>query len=545
MSNPFRQYCAPEHLDKRAETWYTVRFTNDSQNPMFKAKKTGQKAPRVAILGHRGIPNSYGGFEALAEALAKYFVGFGAKVSVYCRKQYFKVRPTEFQGAKLIYLSTITRKSLDTAAHTLFSIIHAVVNNVADVFVIVNVGNAPFALLARLLGKKVILCVDGLDWQRKKWGTVARIYLRACSHLAKIAANEIVTDAQSVQDFYQEFRKAKSTHIPYGTDIELPTAGDEDFLAEYGLKSKQYFIYVARLEPENNPLLVVKAYVRSGSKLPLVMIGGNRYNHALIEELKAAANENVIFLGRLFGARSKQLMKHSLAYIRAAEVGGISPAVIEAMGRGVCVIANDKSENREPLGDAGLFYNLRISELAKRIKQVTAHPEMAIERGKKSAERAMVLYSWNTICYEYFKLVKKLTEEKVITIPSVDVSKKRVLITGIDGVLAATLEEYFSANYNVRVTKYSLTDNWVNNRAFEQAVAAFRPDYIFHLGALADFEKYDSATITAKLNPQEYAAAVAERYGATLQTLAPLGAISQAEKFMGLMMQQTEPLRAA
>lgn len=493
-------------------------------------KKITINQPRIAILGHRGIPNSYGGFETLAEEIADRLVGFGASVKVYCRSNYFEKRPTRYKGVDLVYLPTVNYKTLDTPVHSFVSVLHVIFKNTADVVVMVNVGNAPFALLAKLFGKKVVFCVDGLDWQRKKWGKFASWYLKTCSYFAKFVSHAVVTDAQSVQEFYKNTRGTTSTHIPYGTDIETEHMPDTDVLAEYGLIYKKYFIYVARFEPENNPLLVVKAHVASGSQLPLVMIGDNRYDQEYVRQIKAAANDKVIFLGYVFGNRYKTLVKNSLAYVRAAEVGGISPAVIEAMGRSVCVIANDKPENREPIADTGLFYHLNVAAIANHFKQVSEQPEKAIELGRKAGQRAMVLYSWDTIAYEYFKVIKKVAEPKTaldgaVAAAKASTGKKRILITGAGGMLGSAMRDHFAKNYIILATSLNPRDQLVapldvrDQVAYEKTVADFRPDYIFHFAAQTNLEACEKNlpdTYAVNTLSVKFAAQAATKYGAKL-----------------------------
>ncbi len=502
---------------------------------------------RVAILGHRGIPSTYGGFETFAEKITEALVGLGCKVAVYCRKNYFKERPAEYKGARLVYLSTVTNKMLDTFVHTFISVLHVIFKNTADTIIVVNVGNAPFALLAKLFGKKVIFCVDGLDWERKKWGAFAKWYLRTCSYFAKWAAHEVVTDAGSVQEFYLKERGTKSHMIPYGTDIESGNS-DPNVLKEIGVESKKYFIYVARFEPENNPLMVVKAHVASGSTLPLVMIGDNRYNQAFVDEIKRAANDKVIFLGYVFGTTYKTLLRESLAYIRAAEVGGISPAVIEAMGRGVCVIANDKPENREPLAESGVFYQLNEASLTEAITTLTAHPEKAIELGKKAAQRAMIVYSWDTIGFEYFKLIKhnmhsvraNNQEIDTLTPANANAGKKKILLTGAGGMLGRAMYEHYARTYNVLATNRTAYESWMrpldvtNYAEYEKMVAEFKPDYIFHLAAMTNLEeceKHLADAYTLNTLSVKHAAQLSTKYGAKLVYVSTSGVFDGHQTF--------------
>lgn len=487
-------------------------------------------SPRVAILGLRGIPSSYGGFETLAEAISERLVSFGAQVTVYCRSQYFKERVAAYKGVRLVYLSTIRQKFLDTPWHTLKSVLHVIFKNTAEAIIIVNVGNAPLAFLAKLFGKKVIFCVDGLDWQRKKWNALGRLYLKACSLFAGLASHIVVTDAESVQEYYRVMRHCETAYIPYGTDIDLGAETSLGVLSQHGLTAKRYFIYAARFEPENNPLLVAEAYVKSGSDYPLVMIGDNYYNPKYVALVKQAARSGkILFLGYVFGNAYKQLLKNSLAYIRAAEVGGISPAVVEAMGRGVCVVANDRPENREPLQDTGIFYHLHAAHLAERIAELSRYPERAIQQGVRSSERAMLVYSWDRVAYEFFKLVKRVAPRSVVkriplSSPRV-AARKKVLITGAGGMLGAAVYEHFSKEYPVLATSLNQTEPWIqpldvrDRFQFEKIVSSFRPAYILHLPAMTDLEwceRHLPEAYAVNALPVRQAAELATRYGAKL-----------------------------
>ena len=501
----------------------------------FNPQSTKQK---VAILGHRGIPNNYGGFETLAEKLAEKLVDLGCETTVYCRSNYFKDQPEVYKGAKLIYLPTLPKKSLDTFFHSFISTIHLIFNNTAKTVLMVNVGNAPFALIAKIFGKKVILCVDGLDWERKKWGKLARVYLKACSYLAKYSAHEIVTDATSVAEFYKSNRHAKSTLIPYGIDIENFDSAPE----VEGLEPKKYFVYTARFEPENNPLKVVKAYVKSGSRLPLVMIGDNRYNQKFVEKIKRAGNDRVIFLGYVFGAKYKKILKNALAYVRAAEVGGNSPAVIEAMGKEVCVVANDKPENREVIANTGFYYDLKSDELVNIFKEISAKREKAIEMGKRAGQRAMLLYNWDKIAYEYFKIIKKLnyrSAREVKIIPQIN-GKKRVLIAGGGGMLGEAVYEHFSKNYEVLATDIDLNENWIqyldvrDSDAYENCVRQFRPHCILHLAALTsleDCEKDRAAAYLTNALSVKTGAKLSKKYNAKFVYVSSAGVFDGQKEF--------------
>ncbi len=496
---------------------------------------------RLAILGHRGIPNSYGGFETLAEELSGRLVKLGIPVTVYCRSQYFKERPSQYQGARLVYLPTLSFKALDTLAHTLLSAFHLVVKNTADTVLVVNVGNVLPALFLRLAGKKVVLCVDGLDWQRKKWGALGRLFLKACSYTAPYVAHELVTDAESVQEFYACFRGVKSAHIPYGTDLEGDVPNNET-LKKFNLLPKRYFIYVARFEPENNPLFVVESFCRARIRYPLVMVGDNRYHKSYVARVKAAAKDApVIFAGVLFGAAYKTLLKNSLACVRAAQVGGASPFVIEAMGKGVCVLANDKPENRERLNGTGLYYRLNTPELTQLFKDIAGNPQEALEYGMKARERAAVKYSWESIVHEYAKTLRRLNgsvmSKDALLINAAD-SRPRMLIAGAGGMLGKEVYEYFKEHYQVHATDIDLNASWLDfldvrdKAAYERLVVKFRPRFILHLAALTDLEACEKERTNAFLTNSlsvKHASQIATRYRAKLVYISSSGVFDGAK----------------
>ncbi len=503
---------------------------------------SSSKPLRIAILGHRGIPSSYGGFETFAEEIGKCLVRLGCDVTAYCRSNYFKEKPKNYHGVKLIYLPTIAHKQLDTFVHSFLSTFHLIFKNTADAILMVNVGNAPFALLAKIFGKKVIFCVDGLDWQRKKWGFFSRMYLKFCSRFAHLSAHKLVTDAGSVQEFYRTHRRADSSMIPYGTEIDYSEteANKKNELDKLGLTEKKYFIYVARFEPENNPLMVVEAYVKSGSNIPLVMIGDNRYNKAYVEKVKQAGNKKVLFLGYLFGEQYKILLKNALGYIRAAEVGGASPAVIEAMGRGLCIIANNKPENKEMLGTTGIYFNLNVKDLSQVLKNLSTNPSLMEERGKKSQQRAILIYNWDKIGYEYFKLIKKITlsaeelnSQNIHAIRRIEsTGQQKILMTGSGGMLGEAFYKHFKKNYILEATDIDINEPWLseldvrNFKAYHEKIRSFHPHYLFHLAAMTNLEECEQFPAKAyETNAQaaKNAAQLASHYGVKLVYVSSAG----------------------
>src|SRR5579864_3248523 len=300
---------------------------------------------KIAILGTRGIPNRYGGFEAFAEKLSLCLAERGHEVTVYCRRAFTRPGDDKLIDPRVrrVILPSISAKHLDTPFNGLLSALCVSLTG-SDVILMCNVGNSPVAWIPRLFGKPVALNVDGLDRQRRKWGWLATAYLHFCEWLSVHTPTRVVTDARAVQAYYRSRYGKESSMIAYGATVpklDAPTAPDS-VLARFSLKPKQYVLYVSRLEPENNPELVIRGYEQSDVPWPLVIVGGNDYRPGYVEQLRALAGKNVVFTGAIYGDGYWELQRNAGMFIFACEVGGIHPALIETMACGNAALYLDK-----------------------------------------------------------------------------------------------------------------------------------------------------------------------------------------------------------
>ena len=229
---------------------------------------------RIAILGIRGVPANYGGFETFAEELGARLVERGHAVTVYGRDRYVARTPTTYRGIRLVRLPAPRSKYLETVVHSLFAAIHAIGGH-DDIVYICNSANVPAAILLRLAGRRVVLNVDGLEWKRTKWNGLGRAYYRACEWVAARLPVHVVTDAAVIADHYATAHGRRIPWFPYGADL-APTP-DDGTLARLGLEPRRYVLYVSRLEPENNADVVIDAWSRVTSDLPLVVVGDAPY----------------------------------------------------------------------------------------------------------------------------------------------------------------------------------------------------------------------------------------------------------------------------
>jgi glycosyltransferase involved in cell wall biosynthesis len=364
---------------------------------------------KIAILGTRGIPANYGGFETFAEECAAGLAARGHEVTVYGRSHYISKNLKSYRGVHLVVLPTLAWKYTDTVAHTLFSVIHALFRHY-DLILICNAANSIYAWLPRVFGIPVVVNVDGIERFRKKWNWLGRTYYHLCEYLSTLFPNVIVTDARVIERYYRDHYGAGSVFIPYGAKTERPEG--REILDALGLIGREYFLYVSRFEPENNPLAVVAAFEKVRTSKKLVMVGDAPYAAKYIEQVRATRDPRILFPGVIYGKGYWQLQSHAFCYIHATEVGGTHPALIEAMGQGGLVIANDTPENSETLGGTGILYRKNdVEDLARRLQEIEDNPGNHAGLRKAAFDRACSTYSWEGVITQYEQLFWKMVKD--------------------------------------------------------------------------------------------------------------------------------------
>jgi exopolysaccharide biosynthesis WecB/TagA/CpsF family protein len=352
---------------------------------------------RIAILGTRGVPANYGGFETFAEQLGKRLVARGHDVTVYGRDSSVPRGTRTYLGMRVVRLPAPRAKYFETVVNTLFAALHVLTQHY-DIVYVCNSANVPAVLLLRLFRRRIVLNVDGLEWKRRKWSAVGRAYYRLCAWTAARLPVHVVTDALVIQSYYQEVYRRHTDYFPYGTDLE-PVA-DDGTLAHLGLEPGRYVLYVSRLEPENNAHVVIEAYSKVSTDLPLAVVGDAPYSTDYIASLHLTDDPRVKFLGAIYGSGYRILRSHAAAYVQATEVGGTHPALVEAMGFGNAILANEVPEHRETLADAGLYYQ-GADELAVQLQKVLDDPSFAADLSRRAHERARKMYGWDAITDSY------------------------------------------------------------------------------------------------------------------------------------------------
>lgn len=366
---------------------------------------------RIAILGTRGVPGNYGGFETFAEELGARLAARDHQVTVYCRLGNSARSLKRHRGMRLVHLPAIRHKASETLSHTLLSAIHAAASRY-DIVYVCNSANAPICYIPWLRRQTTILNVDGLEWKRAKWGRLAKRYYRWAAALAARMPIEVVTDADVIQAYYRSAFSRETRCFSYGTEL-YGRGHRDDLVRTLGLEPGRYLLYVSRLERENNALLTVRGYGRVETDVPLVIVGDAPYARDYIDQVKSAADDRVRFLGYQFGDGYHALQANALAYIQATEVGGTHPALVEAMGHGNAVLAHDVPEHREVVGDAGLYFGYRdAGDLARVVSRVLEDPVLVTSLRQRAELRVRERYTWDAVTDQYERYFAELTDRR-------------------------------------------------------------------------------------------------------------------------------------
>ena len=365
---------------------------------------------KVAILGTRGIPASYSGFETAAEQLASNLSARGHEVVVYCRPHVVDPNLREHKGARLVHLPTVRNKYLDTFAHTLASSVHAALATKPDVALFFIAGNAPMCRVTRWAGIPTVINVDGLDSDRSKWPPVAKAYLRFAERNAPRWADTALTDSHAVADVFERRYGRRIGVVPYG--VEDPHEAPVGTLERLGLERRRYVLFVGRLEPENNPHVLVEAFSRisasSARDMKLVVVGGAPYADEYIRTVHRRGDPRVIFPGYVFGPGYWELQRNAYLFCAPTEVGGTHPVILEAMAAGNCVLVNDHTPNVETVGDAGVTFSGEegVPSLVAQLERLLGDPDTVEAMRGRARERAR-RYSWEAVTDQYEELLHR------------------------------------------------------------------------------------------------------------------------------------------
>ncbi len=359
--------------------------------------------PSIAIIGSRGIPAQYGGFETFAEELAVRLVKQGVDVTVYCEG---RSGPDTYAGVQLEYVPTPHLGGLTTVLHDFRALWQA--RKKYDVVYMLGYGTSLFCMMPKLAGTEVWMNMDGVEWKRDKWGILGKTWWKMMEAIAQYVPHLMIADAEAIKSFLQNRHTSLPdiVVIPYGA-TSLDAKPDPTALEEWGVKPNEFHLVVSRFEPENHVREIFQGYSNSKSPYPLIALGTTRKPTAYTKSLDAIArrDERIILPGPIYDRRIDALRYYARTYLHGHSVGGTNPSLLEAMGSGNAIIAHDNEFNREVAGEAAAYFS-SSANVAMLIEELDSDEALRVDLGERSLQRVKNSYTWERVEETYLNLLE-------------------------------------------------------------------------------------------------------------------------------------------
>ncbi|MDO8587761.1 MAG: glycosyltransferase family 4 protein [Armatimonadota bacterium] len=358
---------------------------------------------KIAFLGLRGIPATWGGVERHVEELTTRFVKMGHDVTVYCRSYYCKdYEGDTYKGVKLRRLPAINTTSLDAVSQTLLGTLDVIPRHF-DIIHYHSAGKAMFTVFPRLFGKRCVSTIHGVEWQRDKWGTGARAVLRVAEWAAVRFPNAAISVSKCLKHYLEERYHTRVRYIP--SAVNDPIFRQPNKIREFGLEGKDYILFVARLVPEKGLHFLIDAYNRLDTDLKLVIAGESQHSDQYVDELKRKANKNVMFLGYQYGETLQELYTNCYCYAQPSTIEGLSVTLLEAVVYGNCIITSNIPPNLEVVQNNALtFESKNVDDLEKALRQAIESPDLARSLGERARAMGAAEYNYDSIAVKTIQL---------------------------------------------------------------------------------------------------------------------------------------------
>lgn len=366
---------------------------------------------KIAILGSRGYPFVYSGYETFVMELVERLVKKNIDVTVYSHKNLFTTFPRQVNSVNIVYIHTIEKKSLSQLIHSFQSMLHAVFSNY-DIILVVNTANGPFGLITKIFRKKTAINVDGLEWLRPKWKGLGSKYFYWASKLSTKLYDVIINDSFAMADFYKKEFNTESTVISYGANIRY--SKDASLIKKWNLIQNDYYLIVGRLIPDNNANVIIREFIKSGSKKKLVVVGDVPYNDNYAVTIKSMNDPRLIFTGYVTDQNELAELYHNcFSYFHGHEFGGTNPTMLKALAYGCAVIALDTVFTREMCdGNKHALYFTKEENNLKQIIEMTETDDSILQNLRStSRNRIIENYTWEKITNQYITLFNNMLSE--------------------------------------------------------------------------------------------------------------------------------------
>jgi glycosyltransferase involved in cell wall biosynthesis len=411
-----QQYTPESHYERLL--WLYQGLIERSRMKKVRAVSHKQELPgsqgaklRVAFIGGRGVVSKYSGIESYYEEVGRLLAEKGHEVTVYCRN-YFTPDLAEHNGMKLVRLPTVRSKHLETVIHTLLSTAHALTRRY-DLVHYHALGPALFSFIPRLLGMKTAVTVQGLDWQRRKWGRLASWVLRLGEKASVRLPNGTMVVSRALQQRYRAVHKKETLYVPNGG--VLRDRREPRKILEWGLEPGRYILFLGRFSPEKGCHFLVEAFEQIETDVKLVMAGASSYCDAYSRGLREHASDRIRMLDWVSGETLDELLTNAMIFVLPSDLEGLSLALLDAMGAGLCVLTSDVPENREVVDGAGFTFQRGSSaDLADRLEFLISNPAIREAAGRTARKRIEQEYQWQKITDDIERAYAKILGRELV-----------------------------------------------------------------------------------------------------------------------------------
>lgn len=365
----------------------------------------------VAMVGVKGIPHT-GGIENVVEQIGSRLVERGHEITVFVRPHYNLEKRSEYKGMKLVSLPSISTKHIDAISHSFLSILHLITQQEIDIVHIHSMGISFLALFPQLARKRTVVTSHGLDWQRQKWGPLAKVFLKLADYSTVSFPDTTTVVSRKLKNYYEKRFRRKIHYIPNGVNNFGEVEPNE--MHRLGIPENEYILFASRLVPEKGCHYLIKAYkeLKNPSK-KLIIAGDSNYRNRYASELKKHGDENIIFLGFVRGKLLQELMSNAYIYVQPSEIEGLSTALLEAMSYGNCVVVSDIEENLEVIEKCGFSFKNGDCKNLRDILEFLLKNEGIVRKARQRAKHHVVkYYNWNSVTDQYETLYKSLLVHK-------------------------------------------------------------------------------------------------------------------------------------
>lgn len=374
------------------------------------------KELKIGVIGLRGIPAQYSGVEVAVEEVVKRISTKGDRITVYCMAGRYKERMSQYSGATLRYIPTISRKNFEMIFYSILSSIIGSFSR-ADILHYHALGPSTTAILPRLFGKKVIVTVHGLDWQRAKWSLPARAFLRIGEWASAKIPHATITVSNTLKEYYTKKYRNNVLYIPNGAEIQTDKPLIEA-AKRYGLKKNGYLLFVGRLTKEKGLEILVEAFRQLKTNKRLIIVGGSSHTDGYVKKIRqlASSDDRILMTGPIYGSLLAELYSNAYLFVLPSYLEGLPIVLLEALSYGTPILTSDIPENIETIEHEGdsvgwTFKAGNVESLRNELANLIGDPGQLDGFGDRAEKLIRAKYNWDLIAEEtrkeYIRLLRK------------------------------------------------------------------------------------------------------------------------------------------